>query len=237
MRNSVRELLLKPPQLSGPVDPGDPYWDQVSLSVPGRGTNGSITFVDLKGHTLSIFAGSPVISTAIVPDGAILFNPGDMIDAGDDGKFQFGTGDFTVEWSAIPLVGIAPICAVIGTGNTSDGFAGSWMMCMIDNNSIGAGLLSSGSQTDITSPNAIVLGIRKYYAYSRTSGVGTLFEDGAIAVTAADTNTYSNINRLMLGDYGDARLHALINDYRVTKGVGRYTAPYTPTVGPFPTHG
>ena len=41
----------------------DPYWASVVLAMHFDGTNGSTTFTDIKGHTVSS-AGSPVISTA-----------------------------------------------------------------------------------------------------------------------------------------------------------------------------
>jgi len=78
-------------------------------------------------------------------------------------------------------------------------------------------------------------------AVSRASGQTRLFLNGAqVGVPWADATSYAapGANRPIIGDAGDApgsrRFKGYIQDYRVTVGVARYTASFTPPAGPLP---
>lgn len=80
---------------------GDPRWYYKVLGLHCDGTNGSTTFTDVKGKTVTV-VGNAQISTAQYPaltgktSSAYFGGSGDYLYVPDSANWDFGTGDFTV---------------------------------------------------------------------------------------------------------------------------------------------
>ena len=81
---------------------GNPYWDKLVLGLHCDGTNGSTTFTDVKGKTVTA-NGNAQISTAQYPSltgktsSGYLDGTGDYLSLPDSADWSFGTGNFTVK--------------------------------------------------------------------------------------------------------------------------------------------
>lgn len=203
-------------------------FDDVSLYLKMNGANGSTTFYDssLYGHTVTA-NGNAQISTAQSKFGgasAAFDGTGDYLDFPASDAFAFGTGDFTVEFFLRATT--VPDAVVFDTRSalsSSDGFVVS---------RIGTGLiLFTGNASRITVSSAAPLNSWVHVALVRSAGTTKLYVDGNASVGSySDSNNYSNTGlriaeRLPLTG---APFGGYIDDLRITKGVARYTANFTP---------
>jgi hypothetical protein len=224
------------PEAVGPPT-GDPDFASVSLLLPFDGTNGSTTFTDRSSASRSITAfGNAQISTAQSKFGGAsgLFDgSGDYIRATASTDLQFD-GDFTIELWVYPLGTADYIMCSSGTdGNTQ----------IFRLNEGGAGTLSfflNGFFVYTPTAAGIAANTWQHLALTR-SGVSTrMFVDGQQKGT---TNTsYNGTFRMdvigtffLSGNYFGLDFNGYIDDLRITKGVARYTANFTPPTEPFPT--
>lgn len=75
------------------------------------------------------------------------------------------------------------------------------------------------------------------WSYTRAAGTGYCAVGGTILATVADTTNYTNVvNQVLWGCAfnGASPFSGLIDEMRLTIGVGRYTSNYTVASGPFP---
>lgn len=205
---------------SPPPGGSDPYFANVVLLLHGEGANGSTTFTDHSsfGKTVTV-TGSTAVSTAEYKYGgsSIKGAASSRLSCalGTDGSM---TGDFTIELFAL-------------NGGVNVIFAGP----------SGTGYLYSGAFQDYGGPNLSIdttqlSGVWNHYAISRTGSTIYAFKNGVLA----DSKTYSgtvNLQTVFLGYYPpNDNLHftGYYDEVRVTKGVGRYTAGFTPPAAQFP---
>ena len=231
------KLVLK--KDSAATDPNfDPNFANVSLLLHGDGTNGSTTITDNSPSPKTVTAvGSAQISTAQSKfGGASIYSPGSAgsyVNVGIDAVAgSFGTQDFTIELWIYPV-------AVSGV--------------FLDYRSIGGAIITrptlfiSGSSISYytngstrISGGTIVVNQWQHVALCRASLNTRLFVDGAQAgSTYADSTDYTSASsRPRLFTVGDSDgivgLNGYIDDLRITKGVARYTAAFTPPTTPFP---
>jgi len=186
-------------------------------------------------------AGNTQVSTAQAKFGTTSINldgTGDTLYAAQpSSNFAFGTGDFTVEgWvyvsAATPTAG-----GVFQQGTTL--FPADTV------NSVAFGTVTAGQTWQIyagnapsTSATTWTTGTWYNFAVVRSSGTTKLYIDGVSVISLADTVNYTGTYMGMGAIYGAApyNLNGYIQDFRVTKGVARYTANFTPSAQPFPTN-
>jgi len=70
-------------------------------------------------------------------------------------------------------------------------------------------------------------------ALTRSGSTLRLFGEGTLYATATDSSTYSVAT--VSGAFNSINFNGYFDNIRITKGVCRYTANYTPPTGPFPT--
>ena len=64
---------------------------------------------------------------------------------------------------------------------------------------------------------------------TRRNGLLTLWLDGYQDATTLDTHDYQHCLPLLIGDLAvNPRTDAYVDEIRITKGLARYTAPFTP---------
>lgn len=214
----------------------DPYFSSVSLLLHMDGTNASTSFVDSGPNAYSLTnTGSPAISTAQSKfGGAAGYFDGSSNIGATNSAFDFGTGDFTVEYwfyaSSLPsqTQGYAQIC-----GN----YTSSSM--------IGFGLVTpTAGSTKIYATTLAVgyngttnISANTWYhaAFVRSSGTLKMYLNGVLESTNSASTSFS-ISSFTVGrgNSNDKPYSGYIDDLRITKGVARYTSNFTPRAKAFP---
>lgn len=225
------------PASIGLVGPGlgvpanDPYWTSVSCLLHFDGANGSTTFTDQKGKTFTR-VGNTQISTAQYMFGGAsgLFDgSGDNINAPQNADFQFGTGDFTVEcWirtsvkdCVISDLRVNPNTGIVFYTKATTGYLGAFA--------------NVGSMVEVLGTTNVCDGNWHHVAFVRVSGTLSIYLDGVLNGSGAMANNLNQPSACYIGSSNGTTLswNGYIDEFRITKGVGRYTAGFTPT-GPFP---
>lgn len=216
-----------------PINPtNDPFFSSVVALLHMDGTVGSQSFPDVIGRTFTTAAGTGV---KIVSDPSGSSGTAASFDGTTDGIITGQTGveayrlhgDFTMEAFVTQAVraGVSPVIAM---GNTS----GDTGLIMYINAS---GFLdaSSGQNNYLTGNIAITLSQRTHVAVTRQSGTLRVWVGGQLAGSISVPTDFTD-GFLDIGGVGPYRYQGLIDEVRVTNGVSRYNAPFTPATAPFP---
>lgn len=225
----------------------DPYFDSVVLLAPFSGEDADTTASDLSnsGHVLT-FNGNAQLDGDIRKFGftsALFDGTGDGITAPDSTDFDLGSGQFTVEadvrfngdpgTTAMAIVGhYTPTgderAWSMNLGNTaSNQFRFSWST----NGAVGG----YAEETAAWDP----VGDQWYHlAVARDDTNLYMFIDGVLIKTVANSATFHSATApLSIGMWSDGNqpLDGWIENVRITKGVCRYTATFTPPERAYPT--
>lgn len=208
----------------------DPNWSSVSLLLHMDGTDGSTTFTDQKGKTVTA-VGNAQIDTAQYKFGGAsgLFDgTGDRLTVPASADFNFGTGDLTIEWWArFNSVSGIQYFYEIGLNNT---------MARLQN---GTTLLVYNAAGANMNTNISTLSANTWYymAVVRSGNNWNFYVNGtSVANGTRSGNAGDSTNTLYIGDYTSAgyAFNGWLDDFRITKGVARYTANFTPPSAAFP---
>jgi hypothetical protein len=201
----------------------DWFWNNTVLEIKG---GSSLPFIDETGlHTLTAIGGATVsTSTKKNGVGSLAFNgSSDYLNVSTSSQLSLGTSDFTIEaWIyTTSLSTYRDICACRGATGTSFGFN-------FTITPTGA-LTAYAAGTMFTTGNLIAANTWYHVALSKSGGYLRVFVNGSIVANVADVNNYSN-NTWTIGSYngGGEYFAGYIDDFRITKGVGRYTTNFTP---------
>ena len=226
--------LITPQQ---PV-PLDPSRSNVSLLLHGNGTNGSTTITDNSPSPKTVTAvGNAQISTAIVNQfgsstGVIAFDgTGDRLSTNIISVI--GTDDFTIEgW--IYVNNLSSLRSFVCLG---DDIAANGLLIAITSSGR-LGVYGQNLALLIGTTQTISASTWAHVACTRASGAMRIFVNGAQDGNVVNTRTYSDTALLvgaeLYGGIVSAELNGYIDDLRITKGVARYTASFTPPTAPFP---
>jgi len=206
--------------------PTAPLTEITNTSLLLNATNAGI--YDGTGRNVLETAGDAQVDTAVFKygTGSMQFDgSGDYLDFPSSDLFAFGTGDFTVEFWINKGSGDSQVVMdTRSTTSSSDGF-----VITIFNGQKISYYTSSTSQAE--DPTALVEGTWIHYAIARSSGTTRLFRDGTLVATkTSDTFNFTHPN-LRIGDRlasTGVPLNGSLDDFRITKGVARYTANFTP---------
>lgn len=214
-------------QLDGEVaEYYDPYWSNVVLAMHMD----DVGLTDLKGHavTLAGNAARSAIQSKFGGYSAAFDGAGDLASVASSSDFAFGTGDFTIEFFVRQAVAGAAVLLDCRPNSSSNG---AYITLYVDASGV---YLYVSSANRITGP-AVSAGAWHHIALSRSSGSTRLFVDGTQAgATYADATSYISCP-VNIGTSGDFVwvLNGHIDDLRITKGVARYTANFTPPAAAF----
>lgn len=205
---------------------GDPYWANVASLMYFNGTNGSTTFTDEVSGVTWTSSGGAQISTA---------------------QSKFGGSSLLI--GATGILHTAAAIAALGAAYTIEG----WVYVP---NTAGGIFVENGSAW----PNYFIQGSG---GTQYSNGSGWIYSSGTtiaantwthIAISATDANhLYSFINGVLVGtgttgsaaaynlyigqnSSGAQQCNGYIDCVRITAGIGRYTASFTPPTAPFPNH-
>lgn len=218
-------MIINPYQFGTPAG-GDPYYANV-VSLLNMDEPDGTTFTDAKGKIWNPQGNAQIISDWYVGDGT-----GDALAlSASSPDFQYGTGDFTLEGFLETSVKDRVIF-----DNRATGFTGSVMYTKAGTGFLGF-FVNTGAMIEVLGSTDVCDGAIHHFAFSRVSGVMYIGLDGAIDGSGAVANDMNDLGFLFIGASNSisqswqGRLRGL----RVTKGVGRYSASYTPPTWPLPT--
>lgn len=215
----------------------DDLWSYVSLAMHMDGKNGSTAFVDLKGHPCTAVGGACISTAASKYGGSSAIFPlaGAYIEVSPGADLLFSTGDFTIEaWVYMSVTPGSQGGMIFGRhqwGKYSD-----YILSIDSSRKLQVYL--NAVTTTYTSDAVLPLNEWVFVTASRTSGRLTLGVGGVTkSFTASASTDYSGSSGLFTigaDQGGDAQQFiGYIDDLRVTKGVGRYPADFTPPSEPF----
>lgn len=200
---------------------GDPYWANVVSLLHFNGVDGSPDLVDQTGKVWTP-TGSALLTTSQYRFGGASLelpsSPPSRIDCAHP-DFSFGTDDFAVEvWFRPDAVSNR---AVFSFGTSLVYVAANNWAYFNGNNAIVGG--------------SVVLGAWTHIALTRSGGIIRLFINGAQVGNDYSSPGAINPGSMRLGWYNSGNPSGRFYDeFRVTSGVARYVANFTPPTQQFP---
>jgi hypothetical protein len=178
--------------------------------------------------------GNAQISTSVKKygTGSLAFDGnGDYLKTPFTQSFEFGTGDFTIE-------GWLYLNSTSGTQLIVDYWKATNVGWQVWFN---AGVLKfySGSGNLLSGTTSLSTGTWYYFAITRSGTTARLFINGTQEASATSSVDYNTTNKsLWIGAQESAGptsyFNGYVDDLRLTKGVARYTANFTPPTSAFP---
>jgi hypothetical protein len=150
---------------------------------------------------------------------------GDYLQSPSNSDFLFFTGDMTIEaWVYFNSVANATF---VNTSGVTSGFYWQYY-----NSNLGFG--RAGGGTDVSSAWSPSATTWYHIATVRSGNTITHYVDGTSIGSGSFTDSISATTVLQIGTGGAGSLNGYIDDLRITKGVARYTAAFTPPTQAFP---
>jgi hypothetical protein len=236
------------PQTKVPVDP---QYGSVSLLLHGDGTNASTTITDNSRSSKTVTAfGNAKISTAQSKYGGaslLLDGNGDYLTTPDSEDFRFRDIGFTVEAWVYHVQRAAFNAPLVGNGFYDGTKDNGWYFDILSTGVLRFYMSAIGLTTEIVTSGATLIALNTWthVAAVRSGSTLTLYINGTSrgSITSVINENWSGANaQLKVGTaQTNAGLGAVANsfngyidDLRITKGVARYTANFTPPAAPFP---
>lgn len=233
--------------------PWDSDYANTQLLLHMDGANGGTTFTDSSPSPKTLTPSNVTTSTAQVKYGSAsaAFNGSNsLITAPASSAWNLGS-NYTVEaWLYLNALPSGAWCrwVMIGANSTSSGLQ---VLAINTDGTIGHSLPLGGTTGIGTSAGVAVAGTWFHLAVSVIAGTARIFKNGTVVAgpTVITTQSVSSGDGLRIGSDTtgtvDAVLNGYIDDLRITKGVGRYSAAFTPpgvlpdgsTLVPFGSYG
>lgn len=218
---------------------GDPHWDKVVLAMHMDGVGSSTVFTDLKGHAMAA-AGTAQISTAQSrfggASGKFGVSTGNRVLSEASNDFSMGAGPFTIDLFVNPSQFNANEGQIFSGGGGQfafNGVSGLHYLFLITSNGIAVQYWTGVGGASIG--GALSLNQFTHVEFSKdASGTIRLFINGVVAGSATDFVSPSGVPTVALGGYaggginGSNMFTGYLDDIRITKGVCRHTANFTP---------
>ena len=212
--------------------PTAPYTTSTGLDLHLKGTEGSI--ID-KSQTNNLpLAGNTTGSTTqakFANTKSVYFDGnGDYVSIASNRAFGFGTGDFTIEfWTYWG-----------GTLNSGNGGTFVELRSAVAGEATAVYLSTSGEIHFYDGPANVEVGSGvtitqawTHIALTRESGLWRIFVNGTLAATRNSSTDLGSSKPCQIGQAVNgtaAAYHGYMQDVRITKGLARYTANFTPPV-------
>ena len=231
----------------------DPYISGVSLGLHMEGTNGSTSFIDIKGNTITA-VGNAQLTTggtqfAFGASCGLFDGSGDYLSFSTSGVLGFASSKFTIDFHIRPA-SIGSIQELVDARGTAAGDKVSSFILLITaagklqfNTSTANGGGDGGAWTlQLTGTTTLVAGTAYHAEVSRDDGnVWRLFVNGAVEATATNSFTmgapaataYIGAGCNGVGTLGYA-YNGRMKDFRVTKNFCRHSSAFTPPTTAFP---
>jgi hypothetical protein len=215
---------------------GDQYWDSTALLLRG---DGNLTDSSSLAHTVTNY-GAAATGTAKFGSNSLSFSgSSSYVRVAGSSAFSL-PGDFTLEtWvyfnSASSAYSGPSYGACIASTYPGQGVNAGWQF-RINGTSSGFNTINIYTgETDLNWSGTFNLNQWHHVAVTRSGSSMRAWIDGVQAgstITCSDSMTPSSTNDLWVGRLNlstyEFQLNGLLDDLRITKGVARYTAAFTP---------
>lgn len=205
----------------GPNGVTAPFCDSSVNSIPIGSTAGSISTAQSK------FGGSSWLNQNSNAKTGFLST-----------LYGMGTADFTIEGFFYGVAFNAGPGILFGLDSGQAGI-GNWWQLQPQNSAGGTQCqyVVNGSTLLATSNGSIAIGSFRHLAVVRLAGVVTVYSEGSSVGSVADATNYGTTSALLIGAYSQPTCQGYWDEVRVSVGLARYTANFTPPTGPFQTVG
>lgn len=214
---------------------GDEHFDKVALLLHMDGADGSTVFTDSslsQRRVVASVSGARITNTTSKSGGGSLeLIPHGYVSTPVDANLQLGAGDFTVEmWVRISQAAqTTDYPRIVGVARYQQ--PGGWNLVYLKPDKL--------IFLDFYGPGTVVLGLScgapidgawNHIACTRSGATVRTFLNGFVVSTGASSFNLNSSADLVIGAHGtvDGFLAGYIDDLRITKGVARYTADFTP---------
>ena len=235
----------------GTVIEGDAYWGNVVAALRMDGADGSTTFTDENGNAFSAMGGAQISTAQYAPltgntASAKFTSSGDGVKATSTALGTLGAGDFSIElrvrFTAYPLADGGGWYRSILIGKTLND--DEWSLLVYGSSSSIDVLQFRIRQNPWPEPavsHSFALNTWYHIEVSRVSGRLYFFVDGTLknaGGTANSQNITTTSSPLVIGRGENTgyvnQTFGYIDDVRITVGVGRHSASFTPSSLPIP---
>jgi hypothetical protein len=225
---------------NGAPPPTDPYFSNVVLLLHMTGANGSTTFTDVKGHTVTANGNAQIVTTGpqIGSGGVGWFDgTGDYLTVPTSTDFGFGTtGDYTVE-AYVMRNAVGAEHDILDTRLSGDTAPRSLVYYISATDQLA---VYNSTTVYGNTGTTIPINVFRHVAWTRQDVSGTrttrAFIDGVLQWSSTAAMDLRASRPLVIGAnfaFGSG-LNGRMKELRITNGVARYTANFTPPVLPFP---
>jgi hypothetical protein len=193
-------------------------------------------------HTFSV-NGSPQLYSNTTPSGMLgsmgFSGSSEWLQTADSDDWYFGSGDFTVDfWVNFNTKAVRQ--RLLGQYESGDAYNALLIMYNTSSDTIYASLGSSSASNELEADfSGHSTGEWVHLAFVRNGNLFSLYINGFLG----DSNTYSvtqvvtgsdfSIGRL--GEYDGDYLNGYISEFRISKGIARWTSNFTPPTEPYTT--
>jgi len=221
----------------------DQYYNSCSLLCHFDSINPAGRFIDNSRNNFVITSsGGAGLSTSQYKFGgasAYFDGTNDYLTSPQNAAFNFGTGDFTVEgWYYFTAIGSNQSLIALGTGANTGIYTG-WGIWYQPNTFLF--YRYDGTELYYSFSTTLVVNTWYHIACTRNGTSLRMFVNGLqIGTTATSSTSYNNVNSdpLQIGKHttgaGTFYYNGYVDELRITKGVARYTANFTPQTVAFP---
>lgn len=201
--------------------------------------DGSTSFADELGITWTP-NGDAQIDTAVFKYGnasGLFDGTDDYLTAASPAGFDFGTGDFTLDgWVYLNSTSTNWLASAINGTTSGSGWALSARHASFSNV---IRFFNYNGSVGYNGTTAVTTGAWHHVAWSRVNGTLRGFLDGGLEYTGSVTSNFTAPTRARIGASPQSTGFNItaacnVDEWRATKGVGRYIAPFTPPPAPFP---
>ena len=199
-------------------------WSDVSANIRGTGSNLSVLTANVTSSaTFNNFAAAGYVQSSEVSSTG-------RFRSSDDTVFEFGAGNFTIEcWynSAADTTPTRWIFSDYLIYNTAQ--CQTWLDTRAGRLSVVLGI----GGTEVFQQTAVLTWVANQWyhiAYVRNGNVYTVYRDGVsvLSFTQAGTLNSTTQNKFLMGFYNSGGDTTYVQDYRIYKGIAKYTAAFTP---------
>lgn len=201
------------------------------------GADASTTFTDASPSARgnATVNGNAQVDTAQSKFGGaslLLDGTGDFLTFPNSADFEFGAGDFTVDWWERRDSSAGSRTSLCRDATT---LFPPWIMGFSDTANLRLYITSNGVTSwdiaDAVNMGSIELNSWHHFAIVRSGNVFYCFKDGLIQSTfVSDKTILANSNPLSIGQYANASgdFSGWMDEIRITKGKARWTSPFIP---------